>query len=121
MSSKSKKQLKFPDKEKQNKLKEKISSGKTYYAKEFEQHFLKCYPSYLEHFPCIKTLFDAAVKMEHFVMFTELLLLHISDVFSECNRKSNKYAQFQMSWYTFSGKVLNYNTGIIATDNILNR
>ena len=70
MSSKSKKQLKFPDKEKQNKLKEKISSGKTHYAKEFEQHFLKCYPSYLEHFPCIKTLFDAAVKMEHFVMFT---------------------------------------------------
>ena len=40
----------------------------------------KCYPSYLEHFPCIKTLFDAAVKMEHFVMFTELLLLHIISV-----------------------------------------
>ena len=70
--------------------------------------------SYLEHFPCRKTLFDAAVKMEHFVMFTELLLLHISDIFSECNRKSNKYAQFQMSWYTFSGQVLNYNTGIFA-------
>ena len=70
--------------------------------------------SYLEHFPCRKTLFDAAVKMEHFVMFTELLLLHISDIFSECNRKSNKYALFQMSWYTFSGKVLNYNTGIFA-------
>ena len=26
-----------------------------------------------------------------------------------------------MSWYTFSGKVLNYNTGIIAIDNILSR
>ena len=121
MSSKSKRQLKFLDKEKRNKLKEKITSGKQYYAKEFEQHFLKCYQSYLEHFPCRKTLFDAAVKMEHFVMFTELLLLHISDIFSECNRKSNKYAQFQMSWYTFSGKVLNYNTGIIAIDNILSR
>ena len=54
-------------------------------------------------------------------MFTELLLLHISDIFSECNRKPNRYAQFQMSWYTFSGKVLNYNTGIIAIDNILSR
>ena len=43
MSSKSKRQLKFLDKEKRNKLKEKISSGKQYYVKEFEQHFLKCY------------------------------------------------------------------------------
>ena len=114
ISSKSNRQLKFLDKEKRNKLKEKISSGKQYYAKEFEQHFLKCYQLSGTFSLQKKTLFDAAVKMEHFVMFTELLLLHISDIFSECNRKSNKYAQFQMSWYTFSGKVLNYNTGIFA-------
>ena len=57
--------------------------------------------------------------MNCFIMLTELLLLYICDFFSDCEKKTNKYAQFQMCWYSFSGKVLNDRTGVTAIDNIL--
>ena len=52
-------------------------------------------------------------------MLTELLLLHISGILTECEKKSDKYAQFQMGWYVFSGKVLCNHTDIISIDDIL--
>ena len=52
---------------------------------------------------------------------TKLLLIQITEFFSHCDSKSNKYmyAIFQMMWYSFTGKVLNYNCGINLIDNIL--
>ena len=119
MSSKSKKKLKFLNVEKRNKLQQKLISEKQHYAEEFKRYFHECYQPYLEHFPHRRILFDSAIKMEYFVVLTELLLHHINTVFLECDRKSNKYAQFQMRWYNFSGKVLNHHTGISSIDSIL--
>ena len=119
MSSKSKKKLSFLNAEKRNKLKHEINSEKQHYAQDFKQHFQESYLCYLEHFPERKTLFEAAIKMNYFVMLTELLLLHISGILTECEKKSNKYAQFQMGWYVFSGKGLCNHTDIISIDDIL--
>ena len=121
MSSKSKKKLTFLTTEKRNKLKQRIISENQAYAKEFKQHFCNSYQSYLDHYPEKKELFFIGMEMNYFIMLTELLLLHICDIFSDCEKKANKYAQFQMCWYNFSGKILNECTGVSAIDDILCR
>ena len=112
MSSKSKKKLTFLTTEKRNKLKQRIISENQAYAKEFKQHFCNSYQSYLDHYSEKKELFFIGMEMNYFIMLTELLLLHICEIFSDCEKKANKYAQFQMCWYNFSGNIYSMNVQV---------
>ena len=87
MSSKSKKKLTFLTTEKRNKLKQRIiTKKKQAYAQEFKEHFCNSYKHYLDHYPENKSLFSIGMKMNFFVTLTELLLLHISGIFSDCEK-----------------------------------
>ena len=86
MSSKSKKKLTFLTTEKRNKLKQRIITEKQAYAQEFKEHFCNSYKHYLDHYPEKKSLFSIGMKMNFFVTLTELLLLHISGIFSDCQK-----------------------------------
>ena len=100
MSSKSKTKLTFLTTEKRNKLKQRIITEKQAYAQDFKENFFNSYKHYLDHYPEKKSLFSVGMNMIFFVILTELLLLHISGIFSDCKKNANKYAQLQMCWYT---------------------
>lgn len=119
MESKSKKKLKFLDKEKSEELNKNILQAKDRHTEDFKLKFCDTYRTYLEHFPGRKVLFDFATKLTWFITLSELLLIQILNIFSKCQKNSNKYAVFQMMWYTFSGKILNRKTGDQALDSFL--
>ena len=119
MIKKTKKKLKFLDKENRNNLKDGIINGRKKYAKEFKEQFHGSYVGYLEDFPERKQLFENATKMICFITLAKLMLIQITEMFLQCASTSNKYAIFQMMWYSFTGKVLNLNCGINFIDNLI--
>ena len=91
MSSKSKKKLTFLTTEKRNKLKQRIITEKQAYAQEFKEHFCNSYKHYLDPNREKKSLlFSIGMKRNFFVTLTELLLLHISGIFSDCEKKGKQ-------------------------------
>ena len=119
MNIKTKKKLKFLDKGKRNNLKDSIINGRQKYAGEFKKQFLGSYVGYLEDLPERKQLFDNAIKMNCFTTLTKLMLIQITEMFLQCASSPNKYAIFQMMWYSFTGKMLNFNCGVNFIDNII--
>ena len=75
MNIKTKKKLKFLDKEKRNNLKDSIINGEQKYARELKKQFLGSYVGYLEELLERKQLFDNAIKMNCFTTLTKLKLI----------------------------------------------
>ena len=73
MESKSKKKLKFLDKEKSEELNKNILQAKDRHTEDFKLKFCDTYRTYLEHFPGRKVLFDFATKLTWFITLSELL------------------------------------------------
>ena len=119
MESKTKKKLQFLNKEKSDELNENILNDKDNHTGDSKSKFEETYRTYLEHFPERKALFDYATKLAWFQKLSEILLKQIVDIFSQCQKGANKYAVFQIMWYTFSGNILNRETGDQAADIVL--
>ena len=81
MINKTKKKLKFLDKENRNNLKEGIINGRKKYAKEFKEQFHGSYVGYLEDFPERKQLFENATKIICFITLAKLMLIQITEMF----------------------------------------
>ena len=79
MESKSKKKLKFLDKEKSEELNENILQAKDRHTEDFKLKFCDTYRTYLEHFPGRKVLFDFATKLTspHGQSITEHILFWV--------------------------------------------
>ena len=96
-----------------------IINGRQKYAGEFKKQFLGSYVGFLEDLPESKQLFDNAIKMNCFTTLTKPMLIQKTEMFLQCASTPNKYAIFQMMWYSFTGKVLNSNCGINFIDNLI--
>ena len=114
-----KKKIQFFNKEKSEELNENILNDKDNHTGDFKLKFEETNRTYLEHFPERKVLFDYATKLAWFQKLSEIPLKQIVDIFSKCQKGASKYAAFQIMWYTFSGKILNRETGDQATDIVL--
>ena len=119
MNTKTKKKLNFLDQGKRNSLKENIVNNRENYAEQFREQFCASYAGYLEDLPERKQLFENATKMNCFITLTKLMPIQITDFFSQFGSKQNKYTIFQMMWYSFTGKLLNFHCGINSIDNLI--
>ena len=52
-------------------------------------------------------MFELAFRMDLIITLTFFLLIQIIEVFLQYKSKLNKYAKFQMMWYSFSGMFFN--------------
>ena len=106
-----KKKLKFLNKKERTGLVSSIKSEKIPFTESFKDNFSAKYKDYVKHFPTRKLLFDLTVTFPMFSAFVGLLLDKVLEIFVEFEKRTDKYAQLQLAWYMFTGKVLNVETG----------
>lgn len=109
-SKTTKKKLKFLNKKEQSDLTQSIQTEKKNISQDFKHEFITIYSAYLIHFPVRKTVFTVAVNLSKFFVLTSVFLDKILGYFTEFGKKQNRYAELQMAWYLFTGKVLNITT-----------
>ena len=109
-----KKRLGFLKKAERNKLIESFKLEKKNNALNFSHVFYFVSQDYIKHFPTRQSIFSIAVTLPKFTSLTELLLDKILEIFVQFEKKTNKYAQLQLAWYHYTGKVLNGHTNTIV-------
>ena len=106
-----KKKLKFLNKKERTKLVSSIRNEKLHFTDSFKEDFSSKYKEYVKHFPTRKILFDITITFHMFNVLIGLLLEKVLEMFVEFEKRTDKYAQLQLAWYLFTGKVLNIDTG----------
>lgn len=119
-AKKVKKRLAFLKKAERNKLIECFKLEKKNNALNFSHVFYSVYQDYIKHFPTRQSVFSIAVTLPLFISLTELLLDKILDIFVQFGKKTNKFAQLQLAWYHYTGKVLNGHTNTIVDQVVAN-
>ena len=119
-AKKVKKRLGFLKKGERSKLIESFKLEKKNNAIHFSDVFYSMYQDYIKFFPTRKSVFSNAITFPLFTSLTELLLDKILDIFVQFEKKTNKYAQLQLAWYHYTGKVLNGQTMTIVDQVVIN-
>ena len=100
-----------------------IRNEKLHFTDSLKEDFSTKYKDYVKHFPTRKLLFDITITFHMFNVLIGLLLENALEMFVDFEKRTDKYAQLQLAWFLFTGKVLNTDTGTnidITTRAIMN-
>ena len=106
-----KRKLKFFNTKEMTELVSSIRNEKLLFTDSFKEDFSSKYKEYVKHFPTSKLLFYITITFHTFNVLIGLLLDKVLEMFVEFEKRTDKYVLLQLTWYLFTGKVLNTDPG----------